>query len=187
MDGPTAKRADGRRNYERLLAVARVVVREQGTQASLRDIARRAEVGLGTLYRHFQTRDALLEALLREGFDRLAARAEELESTTEPKESLLVWVDEFSRGSTFYRGLPASLLEMLAADDSPLHRSCLAMRTAGARLLQRAQQAGAVRSDLTGADLFELVTAVGWAAERSARPEERRERLLGLVTDGLAR
>ena len=187
MEGPAAKRADGRRNFERLLAVARVVVQEQGTQASLRDIARRAEVGLGTLYRHFPTRDALLEVLLREGFDRLATRAAELEDEAEPWESLLVWVGELGRGSMAYRGLPASLLEMITDDSSPLHQSCIAMRSAGERLLRRAQDVGAVRVDLTAAELFELVAAVGWVAEQSAHPAQRRERLLALVTDGLAR
>jgi AcrR family transcriptional regulator len=187
MEGPAVKRADGRRNYERLLAVARVVVQEQGTQASLRDIARRAEVGLGTLYRHFPTRDALLEVLLREGFDRLATRGQELDGGAKPGENLLVWVGEFGRGSMAYRGLPASLLEMLADETSPLHQSCVAMRNAGAGLLRRAQDAGAVRPDLTATELFELVAAVGWVAEQSADPARRRERLLTLVTEGLAR
>ena len=72
-------RSDAKKNYEHLLAIARTVVTEQGSDASLRDVARRAGVGLGTLYRHFPTRDALLEALLRTGFDGLTARAGKLE------------------------------------------------------------------------------------------------------------
>jgi len=179
-------RADAQRNYEQLLAVARVVIEEQGTQASLRDIARRAGVGLGTLYRHFPTRDALLEALLRQGFDRLAASAESLLASAAPKAALLAWVDELSRGTTVYHGLPASLLATLHDEASPLHLSCTAMRAAGERLLRRAQDAGDVRPDLDGVDLFELVAAVGWAAEQSPRSAERRERLLALITDGLA-
>jgi AcrR family transcriptional regulator len=74
-------RADAKKNYEHLLDVARVVVAEQGADASLRDIARQAGVGLGTLYRHFPTREDLLEALLRVSFDGLTAHAAELEGT----------------------------------------------------------------------------------------------------------
>ena len=75
-------RADARKNRDHLLEVARDVVNEQGAEASLRDIARRAGVGLGTLYRHFPRREALLEALLRTRFDALTTRARELETST---------------------------------------------------------------------------------------------------------
>ncbi len=75
---PGQQRADARRNRERILEVARAVIGEQGTQASLRDIARRAGVGLGTLYRHFPNREALLDVLMRRRFDHLAARAAEM-------------------------------------------------------------------------------------------------------------
>ena len=71
-------RADAKKNYDHLLEVGRAVVTEQGADASLRDIARRAGVGLGTLYRHFPTREALLETLLRAGFDDLAVSADDL-------------------------------------------------------------------------------------------------------------
>ena len=73
-------RADAKKNYDRLLLVGREVVTEQGAEASLRDVARRADVGLGTLYRHFPTREALLEALLRTNVDELAAQAADRET-----------------------------------------------------------------------------------------------------------
>src|SRR5271157_4923393 len=76
------QRSDARRNYASIVAAAQLVIAEQGTQASLRDVARRAGVGLGTLYRHFPTREALLEALLRTGFDEQTARAAELETSS---------------------------------------------------------------------------------------------------------
>src|ERR1700679_2434661 len=84
-------RADARKNYEHLLAVAREVVAEQGADASLRDIARKAEVGLGTLYRRFPTREALLETLLRETFDNLSARAKELMLAKDSGAALILW------------------------------------------------------------------------------------------------
>ncbi|RXY10335.1 TetR family transcriptional regulator, partial [Klebsiella pneumoniae] len=77
-------RADARKNYDLLIEVARDVFVEQGAEASLRDIARRAGVGMGTLYRHFPNRDSLLEALLRSRFAALTARAESLLLAADP-------------------------------------------------------------------------------------------------------
>jgi AcrR family transcriptional regulator len=186
-NAPRGQRADAQRNYDRILAVARAVIDEQGTQASLRDIARRAEVGLGTLYRHFPTRDALLETLLRHGFDRLAARADALAATSAPDDALTEWLREFIRGSTTYRGLPASMMATLADEHSPLHASCLGMRQAATRLLRNAQEHGHIRPDIDGTDLFALVNAIGWIAEQAPSLAARRDRLFSLVLDGLSR
>ncbi|RZS34066.1 TetR family transcriptional regulator [Herbihabitans rhizosphaerae] len=178
-------RADAQRNRDRLLDVAKEVVEEHGTQASLRDIARRAEVGMGTLYRHFPTRDALLEALLGRRFDRLAERADALADSREPAEALRVWVGEFVAGGAPYRGINASMIATLQDPTSALHASCAAMRNAGTRLLQRAQQAGDVRNDVDGLDLFALINAVGWITEQAESIAERRAHLVSLVLDGL--
>lgn len=178
-------RADAERNYDRLLAVAREVVGEQGTQASLRDIARRAGVGLGTLYRHFPTRDALLEALMRNGFERLTARAEALASELPPGAALAEWLRDYIRGAGTFRGLPASMVATLADERSPLALSCKGMRDAGARLLADAQAAGRIRPDVDGTDLFALVNAVSWIAEQAPVLADRRDRLLDYTLDGL--
>jgi AcrR family transcriptional regulator len=183
---PRAQRADAQRNYDHLLEVARGVVDEQGTQASLREIARRAGVGLGTLYRHFPTRDALLETLLRQGFDRLAAKAASLENADSPEQALMEWLGDFTAGSTAYRGLAASMMATLGDEHSPLHASCLAMREAAARLLKRAQDAGHIRPDVDGTDLFALVSAVGWIGDQAPPVAARREHLFSLIMDGLA-
>jgi AcrR family transcriptional regulator len=184
-DPPRVQRADAQRNYERILDVARTVVAEQGTQASLREIARRAEVGLGTLYRHFPTRDALLETLLRNGFDRLATRAAALDGTHPPDQALMAWLRDFTAGSTTYHGLAASMMATLGDESSPLHASCLAMREAATRLLERAQDSGHIRPDIDGTDLFALVSAVGWIADQAPSIAARREHLFSLVMDGL--
>lgn len=178
-------RADARRNRERILEVARVVVREQGTQASLRDVARRAEVGLGTLYRHFPSRDALLDTLMRRRFEHLTARAAALAERAEPGAALSEWLIEFAYGAGVYRDLPASIMATIGDPGSPLHGSCEAMRQAAAGLLTAAQRAGVIRADLTAAELFALVTAIAWTAEQAPDLEDRRERLLRLVTEGL--
>ncbi len=155
-------RADATRNREHLLVVARAVVIEQGADASLRDIARRAGVGLGTLYRHFPTREALLEALLSESFDALAVQAAELETSSSPEDALVTWFRDCVAGAHAYRGVTTAMMAAIEDSDSELHASCVGMRAAGTRLLIRAQAAGRARSDLDGTDLFALVGALAW-------------------------
>ena len=87
-------RADAKKNYNRLLAVARDVVTEHGADASMRDIARRANVGLATLFRHFPTREALFDALLRTNADALTQLAAKLETSSPPDEALVSWFRE---------------------------------------------------------------------------------------------
>ncbi|MBW8484023.1 TetR/AcrR family transcriptional regulator [Actinomadura parmotrematis] len=184
MTEPRAPRADARRNRAILLDVAAEVVAEQGAQASLRDIARRAGVGMGTLYRHFATREELLGALLGARFDRLAARADALAAELPPLEALTAWLDEFTAGTTVYRGLAPSL--MASADgDSPLKASCDAFREAGGRLLARAQASGDIRPDVDGGDLFALAGGVATVVDQSPVLAARRERLIELILGGL--
>lgn len=159
-------RADARKNYEHLLAVAGAVLTEQGADASLRDIARRAGVGLGTLYRHFPTREALLEALLRASFDELTARAGELETSSSPEDALVSWLGDVVACAHTYRGVVASMMAAIADPNSALHASCVTMRAAGARLLARAQAEGMARTDVDGADLFALVGALAWLRDQ---------------------
>jgi AcrR family transcriptional regulator len=178
-------RADARRNYDHLLAIARDVIAEQGTQASLRDIARRAGVGLATLYRHFPTREALLESLMRSGLMQLVERADALAASGPPAQALSDWLRELAAGAIIYRGLPSSLLTTLADPQSPLYASCVALRDAGTRLLAAAQREGTIRPDLTGNDIFALVGALSWLADQPEPISDRREHLLTVVLDGI--
>jgi AcrR family transcriptional regulator len=102
-------RADAKKNYDQLLSVAREIVARDGAGASMRDVARQAGVGFGTMYRHFPTREALLEALLRNGFDAMTARANELEASSEPAEALLIWLRETVAAAHAYSGVTAPL------------------------------------------------------------------------------
>jgi AcrR family transcriptional regulator len=161
-------RADARKNYSHLLEVARDVVAEHGADASMRDIARRADVGLATLFRHFPTREALFEALLRMNVDELIQQAAELETSNPPDEALVSW---FREGVTFvhsYSGICALLATAHADPDSALHASSTALRSAGARLLRRAQAEGTARANMDGVDLFALMSALGWLVGQPA-------------------
>jgi AcrR family transcriptional regulator len=163
-------RADARKNYEHLLTVAREVVTEQGADASLRDIARRAGVGMGTLYRHFPRREVLLEALLRASFDELTARAGELEGSAPSAEALTSWLREAVAVAVAhkYRGAIDSMVAAIADTESALHASCQTMRAAGTRLLVRAQEQGVAPAGLDGTDLFGLLGALAWLRDQPA-------------------
>lgn len=178
-------RADARRNYERLLAEARGVVAEQGTDASLEEVARRADVGIGTLYRHFPTREALLEALLRDRFDGLRAHAEELLGEGDPFEALLAWMRRLASGTVTYRGLAQAMMAAIQDETSDLYASCHDMRAAGQALLVRAQDAGSVRPDVQPQDVLYLAGMVATAAEQSPGETALHDRLFTYATDGL--
>ncbi|MEV0564843.1 helix-turn-helix domain-containing protein [Dactylosporangium sp. NPDC050588] len=176
-------RADARRNYERLLAEAEVAFRERGTEASLEEIARRAGVSIGTLYGHFPTRQALLEATLHESIDRLVATAEELLTHPSPGEALARWARATAAHMSAYRGLATSLLNSLKDENNPLYRACQQMTAAGERLLDRARRVGLVRTEASAADMFALINAAAWAREQV--PDEQGDRLLAFMIDGL--
>lgn len=161
-------RADARKNYQQLLAIARAAVEQHGADASLRDIARKADVGLATLYRHFPTREALLEVLLRTTLDELTQQAGELEASSSPDEALRSFFREGVAFVRSYNGVVAAMATAIADEDSALHASCTTVRTAGARLLLRAQAEGLARGDIDGADLFALMAALGWLGDQAS-------------------
>jgi AcrR family transcriptional regulator len=161
-------RADARKNYDRLLMVGREVVTEQGAEASLRDVARRADVGLGTLYRHFPTREALLEALLRTNVDELAARAVERDTSSTPEDALVSWLRDSVALTHEYRGVAGLLSAAMEDTESALNASCVELHDAGTRALERAQAAGKAREDVDGTDLFALVAALAWLYDQPA-------------------
>src|SRR5471032_929185 len=155
-------RADAQKNYSHLLAVARDVMAEHGADVSMRDIARRAEVGLATLLRHFPSREALFEALLRSNLDALTQRAGELEAATPAGAALQSWLREWAAFAQSYRGVVALMAAAHTNPDSALYVSCAAVHAASARLLRRAQDEGTARTDMNGDDLFGLMAALGW-------------------------
>ena len=157
-------RADAKKNYSHLLAVAHDVVGKHGVDASMRDIARRADVGLATLLRHFPTREALFEALLRTNADALTQQAAKLETSSPPDEALVSWFREGVAFTQSYSGVCAMMASAHADPDSALHASSTALHSAGARLLLRAQAEGTARADMNGDDLFALMSALAWLA-----------------------
>jgi AcrR family transcriptional regulator len=176
-------RADAVRNRARIVETASQVFALRGADASLEEIARGAGVGIGTLYRHFPTRDDLVEAVFRDRIEELEALADELLVSDAPGDALATWLHAQLDQAATCRGLAAeAMLTMLAPRDAP--SPCESMRQAGAALLARAQAAGEVRTGVDIDDLVRMVQAVTLAAEESDDPDTA-ERLFGFVLDGV--
>jgi AcrR family transcriptional regulator len=174
------KRADARRNYDTLVGAARAVFAEDGTSAPLDDIAERAGVGIGTLYRHFPTRQALLEAVYVDEVEAMARAAEDL-SELPPWDALSQWLHQYVGFAATKRALNEALLE--AAPDSDVLLACrTAIAGAGTTLVERAQRAGVVRADTDFMDVGRMVAGI--AMVPTADPGQK-ERLLELALDGL--
>jgi AcrR family transcriptional regulator len=179
-------RADARRNYERLLSAAFAAFAEHGADdVSLEEIARRAGVGIGTLYRHFPTRQALLEAVYRDQVDAMRAKADELLKSDSPREALAEWLHALTIFSSTKRNLTSALLETLGKDSELLSACSAVICGAADELLGRAIQAGAVRPDADGKDLIRLVHAVNIASQTGPADPGQRDRLIGIILDGL--
>ena len=168
-------RADARRNRDLLVSVASEVVAEQGAEASLEEIARRAGVGSATLHRHFPSRLALLDAVFAERVTALCALATELLAAPDPGDALVRWLREVVRHAVNNRGLATSLAK--GTGDS-CHAKILA---AGEALVTRAH--GRVRADVTAGELLKLANGIALAA---AEDEQVADRLLTLAVTGLA-
>lgn len=181
--GARPLRADARRNRDHLLAAAAAVFAESGTAASLEDVARRAEVGIGTLYRHFPTRDDLIEAVIHDGVDDLVAAADTLLADEEdPLVALRIWLKGVVAHAAGYRGLATSMA-VAASGEGRLTDACHRQEAAAAALVERARGAGALRPDVRVDEVLDLVSAVAWVAEQG-RPHDH-GRLLDLVLDGM--
>ncbi|MFC9746239.1 TetR/AcrR family transcriptional regulator [Streptomyces niveus] len=182
---PRPMRADARRNYERVLREARAAFAEHGTDASLEDVARRAGVGIGTLYRHFPTRQALMSAVFQEALADLLDRSRELAGSDRPCHALVAWLRALITHAGEYRGLSRALMSASYDASSGLTQCSTKLRTAGELLLVRAQMSGDVRADTSIDDLMQLTNAIALAAEQAPDDLELADRLLTLTLTGL--
>ncbi|WP_116141860.1 TetR/AcrR family transcriptional regulator [Trinickia diaoshuihuensis] len=174
-------RADAALNRQRILEAAEALFLERGAEVSLDDIAKRANVGIGTLYRRFPTRDALLAATSDERLLSLVAASRARDGKMEPVASIRAFVKELVNHATHCRGLAAMLGTVLQEGTA----GCRAGREEGHRLLQRAQVAGAVRSDVSIDDLICVVTAIALAVEQGGATKSRVTHLVDLFLDGI--
>ncbi|MCX4098553.1 TetR/AcrR family transcriptional regulator [Nocardia sp. alder85J] len=184
---PEGQRADARRNYARILAVAEAEVAAHGPDASLEQIARRTGVGSATVRRHFPTRQALLEAVSHKRIDDLRIRAQQLTDTTDSRKALLDWLSEVVTYCVSARGLAVALAYDTAGVDPTHDNACAAtLELAGAPLLDHAVRDGAVPPGVTVADLITLAVGMALATEHRADPVAAAQRLLRLTVAGLS-
>jgi AcrR family transcriptional regulator len=181
-------RADARRNRERVLAAAAAVFAEQGADASVAEIARRAGVGAGTLFRHFPTKHDLLLATLELGFDDVQAAITHAETIDDPWEGVVHVLTACAEIQARDRGFLESIGPELFREPSLQRRNSERMARI-ATLIERAQAAGVVREDLQAEDVPFLLCAVGGATGKcgagAALAPDLWRRYLGIVLDGL--
>jgi AcrR family transcriptional regulator len=182
VEPPRPKRADARRNYDRIVAVASEVFSEQGPEAPLDEIARRAHVGPGTLYRRFPHRQALMEAVYREDIAELANRGHELLRELPPDQALGEWLRAQVNWVVRKRGFAVAVKAAMDTESETYEWCRATLRGAVNPLVAAAQQAGAVRDDLTTTDIMRIGHSIAIVVE--ADPDSA-ERLLSVMLAGL--
>jgi AcrR family transcriptional regulator len=182
-----AQRADARRNQARLLDAAEAVFAAKGTKATTEEIARRAGVGIGTVFRHFPTKEALVDAIFVDRLRRLADEATALAAAKGPAEALFSFftsvVDQAAARLAFVDALAAAGVNVMQQTTaSPVGRELL---TAVGSLLRRAQRVGAVRDDIGIAELLALLVGTSRAAQHAGWDPDVQANILAVVFDGL--
>ncbi|HUC25732.1 MAG TPA: helix-turn-helix domain-containing protein [Streptosporangiaceae bacterium] len=176
------KRADARRNYDRLLSAAAAVFAERGADdVSLEEIARRAGVGIGTLYRHFPARQALLEAVYKDQVDGLEVLAGKLLASESPGAALSEWMRAFVAFGRTKRSLSSALVATIGKDSELMSACSMILKGCTETLLSRAQETGEARPEVQSADIMRLAHALIVATEMAPADPDQPERLASLI------
>jgi AcrR family transcriptional regulator len=178
-------RADAQRNRERLLAVALKLFTSSKEEVTLSAVAEKAGVGIGTLYRHFPTRDALVEAVYRNEVERLSDAAPSLLKEMPADKALEEWLRRYAALVAAKRGLKEALRSIFEPGAETYARSRDSMTAAVTLLLEAAAKSGAIRDDFDPQDVLLAIAASTWALVNDGEWEERARRVLRLVMDGL--
>jgi AcrR family transcriptional regulator len=179
-----ALRADATRNREQLVAVATRVFVSSGTEPSMRAIAREAGVGIATLYRHFPTRESLVDAVYRDQVVRLTAGARELLGQLPPAAAMRRWMDLFGDWIATKNGMLGTLLTMIESGEIAHAQTRTELLAAITTILDAGRAAGDLRSDVTAEDIAASLIGIFTVAPRPGI-EATASRLLNLLMDGL--
>lgn len=177
-----ALRVDAQKNRERILAAAEALFLEKGASVPLEEVARRAGVGIGTLYRRFPTREALLAATSNERFLALAAASRARDGDLTPGEAVRAYLEELASNTSIYQSLAASIGTVIQCGTP----GCNAITAEGQRLLRRGQEAGAIRRDVTYEDFICVITAISIAIENDRSSTSRIGHLVDLFLNGIS-
>ena len=181
MSDEPVLRADAQKNRELILAAAEELFLEKGAGVPLEEVAKHAGVGIGTLYRRFATREALLAATSNERFLSLAQTSRARDPALPPGDALRAYLEELARNTSIYQSLAASIGTVIQCGTP----GCNAITAEGQRLLQRGQEAGAIRSDVTFDDVIYVVTAISIALENDRASTSRIGHLVDLFLNGI--
>ena len=174
-------RADAERNRQRILVAAEELFLERGAGVSLEEVAKRAKVGIGTLYRRFPTREALLAATSNERFTAVADTSRVRGVAHDPGDAMRQFLEELAMNTSVYQSLAASLGTVIQ-HGTP---GCNAITEEGERLLRRAQDAGIIRDDATFGDMICFVSGIAIAVEKDGAPRSHIAHLVDLLLDGM--
>ncbi len=179
-------RADAQRNYDKIVAAAAEVFTERGMDAPLDEIATRAEVGPGTLYRHFATREDLIDAVVKSWMAQIDAAANEaVESDLPTREVLQKWFNTYVARISRNRGGPSKFATAMGKPESPIFSKCEVLRLANERVLTRLRDKGAIRSDVDALEVCRIVGGVAVVADQAELDAADVSSMLGIVIEGL--
>jgi AcrR family transcriptional regulator len=178
------RRTDALRNRDRLLDAARTVFGAGGAEASLEAVAKTAGVGIGTLYRHFPTREELFEAVYRREVQQLADLAKRLEKEAEPIEALRQWMRSFVRFVATKKGMSVALAFAVSKDSDLFSYSSDLLTRAVGGLLSRAGAAGEIRNDISAEDLLRALVGMCYTHDQPGW-QKNVLRLVDVFIDGL--
>lgn len=179
-------RADARRNYDRLVESAHEVFVEQGVGASLEEVARRAGVGTGTLYRHFPTREILLATVMENAFRLQHSCGLQLLEAEDPAQALEEYVRYWIRNTAVYKGLAVEVMKAATeGSGSSFAETCVLTRNVGECILQRAQDSGQIRSDITQKDVWRLLHGVVMAVKDTEIDQDTARTMVDVILKGL--
>jgi len=176
-------RSDARDNRARIVAAATDIIEHEGTMASLNEIAKRAGVGPGTLYRHFPTRDALLAEVLVAWVERVEDAADA--TSIAEKGDLVDWLEQLAGISNAYRGLAASIASVAGDETSPLRSAHQATLDANDRVFDKARAAGLTDAPVDAGTVARLVTGVAMATEQANLTHQQTRTMLEVILEGL--
>lgn len=181
-------RADAQRNYDSLVRAARDAFRENGAQASLDDIAKRAGVGPGTLYRHFPTRDDLIDAVMRDWTLQVGADSEDVIAAGLPAdETLNAWFGRFVENIGIYRGAAAKLTAAMDDPASPIFRKCQVLAGANDKVIDHVASLGVLREGIDSREVMRLVSGVANVVDQAGLDPEQAKPMLRIVINGILR
>ena len=179
-------RADAQRNRERLIEAAREVFREQGYDASLDEVAKRAGVGAGTLYRHFPSRDVLMDAMMQSWVDRVNDAADKvLVHEGDSRDLLLSWFETYVDLISMHKGGPAKITGAMGDTTSPIVTKCQTLCAATQRVVDRLEEEHALREHIEAVQMCRLVGGVASVADNANLDRAAVRPLLEVIADGM--